>query len=297
MPDGDQLYNGVRQLVAEHLEELAATLIVPAFPRSGGTSGLGKAGGGAEAVERALEGDRFLKSLKGVWEDHTGSMRKIKDVLKYMVSHAVYHLDSTGDNIDFQDKVYTQAHSVPKIYDVGLHLFLSTIIRSPKYPIHTHLIGSLLSQVQLERDGETVTRTTVRDCIDILLRLTDAVLGGRSVYATDFEPEFLRRSGEFYENEAGEVLERGDAALYLRNVSILLLKSNFQLCGWRDHAETIGREASSGRDRPDCTLSLYRYSKTPPLPRRRQASYTASERHPADVRHGTPADGRSRSIR
>lgn len=49
---------------------------------------MGRAGGGAEAVERALEGDRFLKSLKGVWEDHTGSMRKIKDVLRYMVSLA-----------------------------------------------------------------------------------------------------------------------------------------------------------------------------------------------------------------
>jgi cullin 3 len=43
-------------------------------------------GGGAEAVERVLEGDRFLKAVKGVWEDHTGSMRKLKDVLKYMAS-------------------------------------------------------------------------------------------------------------------------------------------------------------------------------------------------------------------
>ena len=33
-----------------------------------------------------MEGDRFLKAVKGVWEDHTGSMRKLKDVLKYMVS-------------------------------------------------------------------------------------------------------------------------------------------------------------------------------------------------------------------
>lgn len=123
-----------------------------------------------------------------------------------------------------QDKVYTQAHSVPIIYEVGLHLFLLTIIRSPKYPIHTHLIGSLLSQVQLERDGETITRTTVRDCVDILLRLQDPSIPGsssgnrRSVYCTDFEPELLRRSGEFYETEAGEELERGDAAAYLRNV-------------------------------------------------------------------------------
>lgn len=54
--------------------------------------------------------------------------------------------------------------------------------------------------------------------MDILLRLTDPNLGDRSVYMTDFEPEFLRRSGEFYEAEAGEVLEKGDAAVYLWNV-------------------------------------------------------------------------------
>lgn len=59
---------------------------MPAFPRSGGTRGAGKLGGGAEAIERATEGDRFLKAVKGVWEDHTGSMRKLKDVLKYMAS-------------------------------------------------------------------------------------------------------------------------------------------------------------------------------------------------------------------
>lgn len=133
-----------------------------------------------------------------------------------------------------QDKVYTQAHSVPIIYEVGLHLFLYTIIRSTSPPIHTHLIGSLLSQVQLERDGETITRTTVRDCVDILLRLQDPAAPGAgtqralSVYQTDFEPEFLRRSGEFYEAEAGEVLERGDASVYLKNVRLSLFCKSCQ---------------------------------------------------------------------
>jgi cullin 3 len=83
--DGDQLYKGVKDLIQEHLTFLAEELIVPAFPRSGGTGGAGKLGGGAEAIERATEGDRFLKAVKGVWEDHTSSMRKLNDILKYMV--------------------------------------------------------------------------------------------------------------------------------------------------------------------------------------------------------------------
>ncbi|KAK8853446.1 hypothetical protein IAR55_004152 [Kwoniella newhampshirensis] len=198
---GDQLYNGVKTLVAEHLDRLAEEKIVPTFPRSGGTRGAGKLGDGAEAVERAMEGDRFLKAVKGVWDDHTGSMRKLKDVLKYM------------------DKVYTAAAGVPPIYEVGLTLFLTNIIRSSTHPIHTHLISTLLSQVQLERDGETITRSTVRECTDILLRLNVSEReGGKNVYLMDFEPEFLRRSGEFYKLEAVEMLEMGDAAQYLRNV-------------------------------------------------------------------------------
>lgn len=74
--------------------------------------------------------------------------------------------------------------------------------------------------MQLERDGEPINRSTVRECVDILLRLSvSASEGGENVYCTDFEPEFLRRSGDFYALEAGEMLERGDAAFYLRNVS------------------------------------------------------------------------------
>ena len=85
--DGDQLFKGVKELIAEHLNDLAEEVIVPTFPRSSGTHGAGRLGGGAEAVERALEGDRFLRSVRGVWEDHIGSMRKLKAILKYMVSY------------------------------------------------------------------------------------------------------------------------------------------------------------------------------------------------------------------
>jgi len=209
----------VKGLIAEHLEQLADEVIVPTFPRSSGSLNIGRMGGGAEAVERVLEGDRFLKAVKGVWEDHTGSMRKLKDVLKYMASHHLVSTDTTL-GLTLQDKVYTASAGVPHIYDVGLTLFLVHIIRSAKHPIHTHLIATLLSQVQLERDGETINRSTVRECVDVLLRLhVPAREGGGTVYLADFEPEFLRRSGEYYRLEGDAMLERGDAGAYLRNVS------------------------------------------------------------------------------
>ncbi len=141
------------------------------------------------------------------------------------------------------------------IFDVGLTLFLQHIIRSTTHPIHTHLIATLLSQVQLERDGETIIRSTVRECVDILLRLTAPEReGGKNVYLMDFEPEFLRRSAEFYQIEAVEMLETGDASQYLRNVSLLLLP----LC-LRSGGTTSGRRSRSYR-----TLPFHFYTTAPP---------------------------------
>lgn len=39
----------------------------------------------SEAVEMALEGERFLRTVKLVWEDHVAIMKKMQLVLKYMV--------------------------------------------------------------------------------------------------------------------------------------------------------------------------------------------------------------------
>lgn len=94
-PEGDQLYNGVKTLIAEHLDRLAEERIVPAFPRSSGSQATGALGGGAAAVERAVEGDRFLRAVKGVWDDHTGSMDKIEAILIYMVSRCARRLGLT----------------------------------------------------------------------------------------------------------------------------------------------------------------------------------------------------------
>jgi hypothetical protein len=72
---GEMLYNGVNRLVAEHLDRLAADEIIPAFP----------AGGSMDPTNQSQEGELLLKALKNVWDDHTGSMTKLGQILKYMV--------------------------------------------------------------------------------------------------------------------------------------------------------------------------------------------------------------------
>jgi cullin 3 len=68
---GSTLYSGLKDLIIEHLKELADTHIFPAFPVN---------------EEQQTQGELLLKALRSVWDDHTSSMTKIGQILKYMVS-------------------------------------------------------------------------------------------------------------------------------------------------------------------------------------------------------------------
>ena len=76
--NGDKLYNGVREVIAQHLEEVAVSQVVPAFPLSGASS--------SQTNPNGAGGANFLKVLKTVWEDHITCMLLIRDILMYMVS-------------------------------------------------------------------------------------------------------------------------------------------------------------------------------------------------------------------
>lgn len=49
------------------------------------TSTKSGSGPNVQSIESALEGERFLKALKAVWDDHVSSMDKLSKILKYMV--------------------------------------------------------------------------------------------------------------------------------------------------------------------------------------------------------------------
>ncbi|KAI0331890.1 Cullin-domain-containing protein [Cubamyces sp. BRFM 1775] len=185
---GDKLYTGSKQLIAENLEKLAKEHIIPAFP-SGVTDDL---------VQKSQEGERLLKAVRKVWDDHTSSLSKLRDVLKYM------------------DRVYTHDKGVLPIWDAGLELFVEHIIRPP---IEDHVISAILTLIQIERDGYTINRSSVKGCVDIFLQLM--VVDGREaipIYRRDIEPAVLKESEAFYKQEGERLLETCDAPEYLRRV-------------------------------------------------------------------------------
>ena len=77
--NGEKLYSGVKELITQHLEEVALKEVAPAFPVSETSIVSRRAASGGN-------GANFLKVLKRVWEDHTYCMMMIRDVLMYMVS-------------------------------------------------------------------------------------------------------------------------------------------------------------------------------------------------------------------
>ena len=74
---GDLLYKGVKQLVADNIDKLAQDEVQPAFPTT-----LTE-----DPAQQTQEAERLLKAVRGVWDDHLGNMSKIRDILRYMVRH------------------------------------------------------------------------------------------------------------------------------------------------------------------------------------------------------------------
>ena len=117
--------------------------------------------------------------------------------------------------------MYTEAASVPVIWDAGLQHFIERIIRSPVYPIRQHLLTSILRQIRLERDGYPVNRSAVKSCIDVYRQLRDTRTNA-SVFKVELESKILEESEQYYKHEGEHLIETCDAAQYLSRVRLLI---------------------------------------------------------------------------
>lgn len=88
---GHELYQRVKALINEHLQQVGVDDIRPLLPSGGYQSGgtLGTA-----ATERRDGGSRFLAAVKKAWEDHQLCLGMMCDVLMYLVCQAFQVLAS-----------------------------------------------------------------------------------------------------------------------------------------------------------------------------------------------------------
>lgn len=196
---GEMLYQGLTKLITDNLNRLAQERLVPEFPRATLDA--------RDAVAMCQEGEAFVKAFREVWDDHESSMSKISDLVKYM------------------DRVYTDSARVPKIMDRGLELFLSEIIRSTQAPIRAQLTSTILRLIRMERDGATINRSAMKQCIDVLLTLRDTTVKATTestVYKMYLEAEILGESETYYSSRGKEMLEIHDLAEYVRLVEVYI---------------------------------------------------------------------------
>ena len=69
------LYDGVNELVAENLDQLAREKVIPVFPT----------GVVDDPMHQNQEGELLLKGLRSIWDDHSANMARLRQILKYMV--------------------------------------------------------------------------------------------------------------------------------------------------------------------------------------------------------------------
>jgi len=197
--NGPMLYDGLTGLITQNLNTLTKEKLVPEFPRA--------TLDGRDTVEICQEGEAFIRAFREVWDDHESSMSKISDLVKYM------------------DRVYTESARVPKIMDRGLELFLSEIIRSTQSPIRTQLVATILRLIRMERDGTTINRSAMKQCVDVLLTLRDTTIKVTSesiVYKMYLEDEILKESEAYYKARGKEMVEVHDLSEYIRMVEVYI---------------------------------------------------------------------------
>ena len=93
------------------------------------------------------------------------------------------------------------------------------------------LVDTILDNVQMDRDGDSVDKQLIRACVILLesMHETPAEDENERLYLTTFEPKFLESSRAFYQSESVRLLQNADAASYCRH-TLKRVKEEVQRC-------------------------------------------------------------------
>ncbi|CAO3632698.1 unnamed protein product [Mucor fragilis] len=183
---GERLYHDVAKVIADYLETTAEQAIVPAFINT------------SVETSTADEGASFLKTVKKVWDDFKAAIDLILQVLYYL-----------NDRLP--------KYNLPSVDEMGLNLFRDKVIRSKQHPIQQHLISAMLTQIQLERNGDVIDRSAIQSAVSMLVELTDPDTK-LTVYAIDFEATYLDTTTSYYQIESQKLVSSYDAPEFMRKV-------------------------------------------------------------------------------
>lgn len=166
--------------------------------------------------ERREAGERLLRGIRKIWEDHNTSMNLIADMLMYLERSCVETK---------QASVY--ATTIGLFRDHILKYGLKDVDGSDQpFIIMDVVIAVVLDLINMDRDGDIVDRNLLRDITGMLEQLyeTDEEKENEKLYTTIFEPRFLAASEVFYKAECEKLLRESDAGSWLRHTRRRLLE-------------------------------------------------------------------------
>ncbi|EMR09428.1 hypothetical protein PNEG_02371 [Pneumocystis murina B123] len=189
---GDKLYDGIKSIIQEHLENISNFEIQPAYKI---IKALNKIN--ITDIEIIKANSYYLQTLKNVWNEYILSTNMISHIMKYM------------------DKVYTRQANKLQIYDISIVLFRDCIIKCQELAFGKCAITIILNQIHMERQGNTIDRSSIKSCINMFNSLPDKVNTTKTVFEVDLETYILLETREFYAKESKRLLKLSDANEYL----------------------------------------------------------------------------------
>ncbi|KAJ2516752.1 hypothetical protein GGI11_003358 [Coemansia sp. RSA 2049] len=182
--NGPLVYDGVKGVLETHLLDCVHKGILKNMET-------------ASASPTIANNEALLSSVRMLWSEHVTAMLIIKDILMYV------------------DKVYVKSAHLPSVYEMGMHVFRDKVLLAANGRLNTGVKQAILRQIDYERRGNEVNRSTLRSIADMFIELMDATRL-RPLYETVLEPQIISESIAFYRGVASRRISEQGAPEYTR---------------------------------------------------------------------------------
>ncbi|PHH60384.1 hypothetical protein CDD81_1697 [Ophiocordyceps australis] len=202
---GDVLYDRVQKFEEKWFADHVIPTIDSLMTKSLFSIGTDHSAGSVN--ERRQTGEKFLRGMREIWQDHNMSMNMTADILMYL------------------DRGYTllEPKRIP-IFAATIGLFRDQILQSclsddSEQLVLDIIVSVMLDQINMEREGDVIDRNLIRGCSRMLSCLYVSVYETESqtLYKTIFEERFLQHSRKFYMKECQQLIRDADARAWLRH--------------------------------------------------------------------------------
>ena len=225
---GEDLYDRVTKFEEEWFAEHVIPKIEQLITKNLITTATDERNAATSVNERRQTGEKFLKGLRTVWDDHNLAMNMTADILMYL------------------DRGYSHNHpNRPSIYTTTIALFRDNILKSAvernsDQVVVDIMIAVMLDHIDMEREGDLIDRPLVRSCSRMLncLYKDHQEKEDEKLYLLIFEPHFLSNSKLFYAAECQRLLSESDASSWLRHTE-KRLREETDRCGTAIEVETL----------------------------------------------------------